>query len=47
MLNQPVITAPIIGANVPAQLMETLGGLEVQLADDEIHALSQLSEWRE
>ncbi len=46
MLNQPVITAPIIGANVPAQLMETLGGLEVQLADDEIHALSQLSEWR-
>ena len=47
MLNQPVVSAPIIGANMPAQLTETLGGLEVQLTDDEVHALSQLSEWRE
>lgn len=45
LLSQPVITAPIIGANSVAQLRENLGGAGVKLADEEMAALNEVSKW--
>jgi aryl-alcohol dehydrogenase-like predicted oxidoreductase len=45
MLANPVITAPIVGANTVAQLTETLGTLQVKLTDDELHRLNEMSAW--
>ena len=45
MLANPVITAPIVGANTVTQLTETLGTLQVKLADGEVRTLNELSAW--
>jgi aryl-alcohol dehydrogenase-like predicted oxidoreductase len=45
MLANPVITAPIIGANTVAQLTETLGALQVKLVDEEVQTLNDMSAW--
>jgi aryl-alcohol dehydrogenase-like predicted oxidoreductase len=45
MLANPIITAPIVGANTVAQLTETLGTLQVKLAEDEVETLNELSAW--
>jgi len=45
MLANPLITAPIVGANTVAQLAETLGTLQVKLAEGEVQTLNELSAW--
>jgi aryl-alcohol dehydrogenase-like predicted oxidoreductase len=45
LLSQPVITSPIIGANTPEQLAESLGAASVRLAPEEMAALDQASAW--
>ena len=47
LLAQPVITAPIIGANSVEQLRENLAALEVQLSDGQIAWLNEASAWEE
>jgi aryl-alcohol dehydrogenase-like predicted oxidoreductase len=39
MLANPVITAPIIGANTPDQLRDLLGVVDYRLSDDEVARL--------
>jgi aryl-alcohol dehydrogenase-like predicted oxidoreductase len=46
LLQRPAITAPIIGANRPEQLHDALGGLDVNLTNEEIQQLDGASEWR-
>ena len=43
LLSQPVITAPIIGANSVAQLKESLAACEVRLTAEEMAVLSEAS----
>ena len=43
LLAQPVISAPIFGANTVEQLKETLGALEVKLAPEDIDELNKIS----
>jgi len=45
LLTQPVITAPIIGANSVEQLAESLGASGVRLTPEEMAELSQVSAW--
>jgi aryl-alcohol dehydrogenase-like predicted oxidoreductase len=45
LLANPVITAPIIGANTVAQLTDTMGALTVRLADEEKSLLYEMSAW--
>ncbi len=45
LLTQPVITAPIIGANSVAQLNESLAAAGVRLSAEEMDALNQVSAW--
>jgi aryl-alcohol dehydrogenase-like predicted oxidoreductase len=45
LLAQPVVTAPIIGANTVEQLAESLGAAGVRLAPEEMAALDQASAW--
>jgi aryl-alcohol dehydrogenase-like predicted oxidoreductase len=45
LLSQPVVTAPIIGANTVEQLTESLGAAGVRLAPEEIAALDEVSAW--
>lgn len=45
LLANPVITAPIIGANTVAQLTDTMGALSAKLSDDEKAALDEMSAW--
>jgi aryl-alcohol dehydrogenase-like predicted oxidoreductase len=45
LLTQPVVTAPIIGANSVEQLAESLGASGVRLAPEEMEALNQVSRW--
>lgn len=45
LLTQPIITAPIIGANSVAQLEESLGAAGVRLSPEEMEALNQVSAW--
>lgn len=45
-LAQPAITAPIIGANSPEQLGDTLGALDVALTPAELEQIDQASEWK-
>jgi len=45
LLTQPVVTAPIIGANSVEQLAESLGAAGVRLAPEEMAALDQASTW--
>jgi aryl-alcohol dehydrogenase-like predicted oxidoreductase len=45
-LAQPAITAPIIGANTPEQLTDSLGSLEVKLSAEELQQIDAASEWK-
>lgn len=45
LLHNPVITAPIVGANTPQQLDELLGALAVHLSGEDIARLDQVSAW--
>ena len=45
LLTQPIITAPIIGANSVGQLAESLGAAGVRLGADEMDALNKVSAW--
>ncbi|MCW5858383.1 MAG: aldo/keto reductase, partial [Caldilineales bacterium] len=40
---QPVITSPIIGANTPAQLGDSLGAVGMQLSEEEMKRLDEAS----
>ena len=46
MLQNPVITSPIIGATSIKQLNENLGSLRVKLGEDEIIILNKKTEWK-
>lgn len=41
LLQQPAVTAPIIGASRPSHLEDALGALTVRLTDDEIRAVQE------
>jgi aryl-alcohol dehydrogenase-like predicted oxidoreductase len=43
LLSQPIITAPIVGANSVAQLSESLAACEVRLTAEEMAVLSEAS----
>lgn len=45
LLSNPVITAPIIGANTVEQLREGLGAAGYRLSADEIKALNDITAW--
>jgi aryl-alcohol dehydrogenase-like predicted oxidoreductase len=45
-LHKPFITAPIIGANTVAQLEDSLGAVDVRLADEDLRALDEASAWQ-
>ena len=45
LLTQPVITAPIVGANSVEQLAESLGAAGVRLNGEEMDALNKVSAW--
>ncbi|MFK7603208.1 aldo/keto reductase [Deinococcus sp. SM5_A1] len=45
LLAQPGMTAPIVGANSVTQLQELLGTLELQLDQDDLDKISQVSDW--
>jgi aryl-alcohol dehydrogenase-like predicted oxidoreductase len=45
LLTQPVITAPIVGANSVEQLAESLGAAGVRLGAEEMDALNTVSAW--
>ncbi|MCX6060072.1 MAG: aldo/keto reductase [Chloroflexi bacterium] len=46
MLADAVVTSPIIGATSIEQLHENLGALKVQLAEDEMISLNELTAWK-
>lgn len=46
LLQRPVITAPIVGANTVEQLKDLLGSLNVQLSPEDIQAIDQASAWK-
>ena len=43
LLTQPVMTAPIIGANTVAQLQESLAAVTLTLTPTQVRHLSELS----
>ena len=47
MLNRPVITAPIIGANSVEQLQDILGCLNVKLSAEDVKTIDDASDWKE
>ncbi len=47
LLNQPVITAPIIGANSVAQLNDSLKAASVTLTADDVEGLNKASAWQD
>jgi aryl-alcohol dehydrogenase-like predicted oxidoreductase len=47
LLTQPLITAPIVGANSVDQLRDSLRAAGFRLNDAEMEALNTLSAWRE
>jgi aryl-alcohol dehydrogenase-like predicted oxidoreductase len=47
LLAQPVITAPIIGANSVEQLQDSLAALDVALSGEQIGRLNEASKWQE
>ena len=46
LLQQPSVTAPILGANTPEQLAPALAALDLRLTDDEVKRLDGASDWR-
>ncbi len=47
LLTNPVVTAPIIGANTVEQLQESLGAVGLRLSQEEMEALNGLTAWEE
>lgn len=47
LLSNPLVTAPIVGANSVEQLRPSLDALDLRLDESEKQALDELSEWRE
>ena len=47
LLTQPVITAPIIGANSLAQLQQSLPALDITLTSPQLAQLDEVSNWQE
>jgi aryl-alcohol dehydrogenase-like predicted oxidoreductase len=47
LLARPAITAPIVGANTPAQLGASLGAVELALSAEQIERLDAASAWGE
>ncbi len=45
MLSNPVITAPIIGANTVEQLNDGLGAAGYRLSSDEVKTLNDATQW--
>lgn len=45
ILSNPIVTAPIVGANTPAQLQESLGAAGYRLSADEKSRLDELSKY--
>jgi aryl-alcohol dehydrogenase-like predicted oxidoreductase len=45
MLEQPAMTAPIIGANSVQQLQELLGTVQVKLSPEHLAEISKVSDW--
>ncbi len=45
MLAQPFMSAPIIGANNTTQLADSLGAIDLSLTEDQIKAISSVSDW--
>lgn len=46
LLTKDFMTAPIIGANTPAQLTESLGAVGLRLSADEMQALDEITAWQ-
>lgn len=46
LLNQPVITCPIIGPRTLDQLEDNLGAVDLRLSPDEVKALDQATAWQ-
>jgi aryl-alcohol dehydrogenase-like predicted oxidoreductase len=44
-LHRPAITAPIIGANTPEQLADSLGAIDIKLSQEQIDRLNAASAW--
>lgn len=47
LLTKPNMTAPIIGANTPAQLADSLGAVGLKLTEEEMQALDELTAWEQ
>jgi aryl-alcohol dehydrogenase-like predicted oxidoreductase len=47
LLVQPVITAPMIGANPVEQLQQNLTALEITLTSHQLAQLDEVSNWQE
>jgi aryl-alcohol dehydrogenase-like predicted oxidoreductase len=47
LLNRPSITSPIIGANRPEQLQDSLGAVNITLMKEELKQLTDVSSWQE
>jgi aryl-alcohol dehydrogenase-like predicted oxidoreductase len=47
LLTQPNMSAPIIGANTPAQLADSLGAAGLRLSAEEMQALNELTAWEQ
>lgn len=47
LLSQPVITAPIVGANTVGQLKEILGACGFRLSAEEMATLNEITDWKE
>ena len=45
MLEQPAMTAPIIGANSVEQLQELLGAVTLRLSTEDLAEISRVSDW--
>jgi aryl-alcohol dehydrogenase-like predicted oxidoreductase len=46
LLSNPVITAPIVGANTVAQLQELLGAADYRLSAEEMQTLNEATAWQ-
>ncbi|MBK9712916.1 MAG: aldo/keto reductase [Kouleothrix sp.] len=45
LLARPAVVAPIVGANSPEQLADSLGAIDIHLSDEQIARLNQASAW--
>jgi aryl-alcohol dehydrogenase-like predicted oxidoreductase len=46
LLNNPMVTAPIVGANSVDQLQESLAAISFHPSETEMAALNQASDWK-